>query len=188
MAQELSALIAAFIVEDASKGHAREVIDGQVHSVPANAAVAVLGPIAGDAMAHAPDAAQPLGVDVQQLAWAGAFIAAHRRRRLQRGESTQADAFHIPRHGGQAAAGFTRDAPQRQTLAALLGEVLNLLGRTGLRAAVRARTAVKQAVQTFASEAGKPLVTGAQAHPCRLAGLPHRPVLLHHPVNKKGST
>ena len=61
----------------------RVVVDGQVHGIPADAAVVVLGSIAGDSMSDAFDLAQAFGVDVEQLARHFAFIANDRLNGIQ---------------------------------------------------------------------------------------------------------
>jgi hypothetical protein len=61
------------------------IVDGQVHGVPANAAIAVL-PLPRDAVTHAADSPQTLGVDVKQLAGCFPFVAAHWFDRLQRSQ------------------------------------------------------------------------------------------------------
>ena len=50
------------------------------------------GAIAGDAVADAVDATELLGVDVEQLAGAGALVTDHSRSRLEGGEAAEAEA------------------------------------------------------------------------------------------------
>jgi hypothetical protein len=101
------------------------IIDGQVHGVPADAAVAVLRAVARDAVAHAAEPrmrpsrlvsmcsnsrGRPAHTD------APARAAAAR----QRGQARQAQALHAPADGGQAATTFTCNAPQREAFTAAL--------------------------------------------------------------------
>jgi len=51
------------------------VVIDQVHHVPADASVLVLGAVAGDVVTDAIDAAKLLGIDVQQFAGRGMLLA-----------------------------------------------------------------------------------------------------------------
>jgi hypothetical protein len=79
-------------------------------------------------VAYALDASQPLGVDVQQLARAGPLIAAHWHGRLQGAQAAQAQAGHVPGHGGQATTALAGNAPQRLPLSAMQLELAHLFG------------------------------------------------------------
>lgn len=126
------------------------IVDSQVYRVPANATVAVLA-FACDAVAYAPNTAQPFHVDVQQLARALALITHDGRARLQRRQPTQPQPCDVTRHGRQAATGLTRDAPQRRSLAAALFELADLRGATGGWAARRSAGAIAQSALKRAS-------------------------------------
>src|SRR5262245_16772179 len=58
--------------------HPRAIIDAHVDELPADAP-RLAPPIAGDAMAHVPDAPQLLGIEMQQLAGLGPFVALNER-------------------------------------------------------------------------------------------------------------
>jgi hypothetical protein len=59
------------------------VVDGQMQILPADAAARALpGAVAGDAMAHAFEAAELLDVDVDQLARLVALVSLDRHRRF----------------------------------------------------------------------------------------------------------
>lgn len=94
------------------------VVDGQVYRVPANAPVAVESAVAGDAVAHSPDAPKLLDVDVQQLPRVLALVTHHGYSGLQRTQPREPHALHASTHGGQAASSLLRDAPQWPALAA----------------------------------------------------------------------
>lgn len=65
---------------DLAEGDARGVVDNDVDELPAGAAaVALAGPVAGDAVAGFLEAAEFLDVDVDHVAGIGVFIAAGRR-------------------------------------------------------------------------------------------------------------
>ena len=81
------------------------VVDGHMHVLPAGAEAA-LDDVAGDAVAHVPEAAQLLGVQVQQLPGLGALTAHNRGPR----DSGAAGVPLPPRH---LAHGRDRAAPPR---------------------------------------------------------------------------
>ena len=81
-----------FIGQDLRVGEARVVVDRQVEIFPAHASgVALASPVAGDPVTDAIELAQLLDVDVNDLAWGGAFVAANRLGRLQRRQPIEAE-------------------------------------------------------------------------------------------------
>jgi len=59
------------------------IIDRQVHGFPSDATIAVFRAVSSDAVTQDVDASEPFGVDVQQLAGRGAFVAADRLHGIQ---------------------------------------------------------------------------------------------------------
>jgi hypothetical protein len=139
-------------------------------------------------MADAVDAAKTLGVDVQQLARAGALVAHDRLGRLQAGQPAQAQPAHVASNRRQAQTRLPRDAPQRYTLAATPFELLHLLGCASSWTAQRTRTAIQQPGRTFGLEPSQPLVSRAAAHAYGLSRRSNGPPFLEHPVDQQGST
>ena len=84
----------AFVRQDLGVGESRGVIAGDVQVFSANAAVAVdhAGAPAGDTVADTGDAAELLGVDVDQLAWLLALVAPDRGGRIELLEAAQTQA------------------------------------------------------------------------------------------------
>ena len=76
------------------------VVDRQMHILPADpAGVALAGPVAGDPVTDPIELAQLLDVDVDDLAWGGALVAADRLGRLERRqpvEPSRRDAADVP--------------------------------------------------------------------------------------------
>ena len=61
------------------------VVDRQMHIFPSDSAgVALAGAVAGDPMADAIELAELFDVDVEDLAWGGSLVAAHRLGWLER--------------------------------------------------------------------------------------------------------
>ena len=83
LVQELRRSSAPFIGLDEGEGHARVVVDGQVHHVPADAAVAVERAVTGDAVAHAVDAAESLVSRCGSSPGVARLVAHDRLGRLQ---------------------------------------------------------------------------------------------------------
>jgi hypothetical protein len=86
--QEGDCALLCLIRHDLREGDPRGIIDADVDELPAEALatpapIALAAAIAGDAVADAVDAAEFLGVDVQELARVLALIAADRLARLQ---------------------------------------------------------------------------------------------------------
>jgi len=81
--------------------------------------VRLAGPRAGsDAVADAVDAAELLGVDVEQLAGAGALVADRGRPRLEGGEAAEAEAPQHQAHGGDGPSQPARDLRPAEALPA----------------------------------------------------------------------
>ena len=74
-----------FVVwHDVGEAEAGVVVDADMDELPTDAtAVALSGPITGDAMADLVEAAEFLDIDVDHLAGSLSFVAAHRFGRLQ---------------------------------------------------------------------------------------------------------
>ena len=89
-----------FVWVEAGEGEAGVVVDGDVEALDAGAWVAV-GAVAGGADAGLGEAAQLLDVEVEEFAWAVAFVADDRRLgRLQRSEAVEAVAAQDAGEGG----------------------------------------------------------------------------------------
>src|SRR5579885_1003358 len=73
---------------------------------------------AGDAVAEAVDAAELFGVDVHQFARPLAFIAHHRRRRVERREAAEPEPAQHRANGRARQAEFPGDPLAGQTLSA----------------------------------------------------------------------
>src|SRR5687768_8773193 len=90
------------------------------------AAVALAGPVAGDAVAGLGETPELLDVDVDQIARAVALIAAHRFDRLQGLERGEPEAFEHPADRGGRDTGLLAGQ-------ALAAQRLDLGGRCGRR-------------------------------------------------------
>src|SRR4030095_5463589 len=82
-AQEARDGHAAFVRQDLDVGHARTIVDTDMHELPADAARALLS-IPSDPMADVPDPRQLLDVQVQQLARAVPLVPPARPAGLDR--------------------------------------------------------------------------------------------------------
>ena len=80
----------ALVGQDLAVGESGCIVDGDMEDLPA-AMAAAAGAITGDAVADALDAAELLGIDVQQLAGAGALVADHGRPGLESSEAAKAE-------------------------------------------------------------------------------------------------
>ena len=88
-----------FVWEKAGEGEPRMIIDGDVEAFDAGARVAD-GAIAGGADPWATEAAELFDVEVEELAWKGAFVAEDGRFGIQSGETMEAVAAQDTRDGG----------------------------------------------------------------------------------------
>lgn len=75
--EEVGGRVLTFVSADRRVAEARVIIDADVQKLPTGPAH-VVAPIAGDAMAHRLDAAELLGVEVEQFSRLFAFVAHHR--------------------------------------------------------------------------------------------------------------
>jgi len=82
--EESDGTVGALVGEDLGESQTGVIVDGDVQELPTGAADVVALAIAGDAMAGAFDPGQLLDVEVDELAWMSAFVAADGQRRLQR--------------------------------------------------------------------------------------------------------
>lgn len=80
------------------------VIHADVEILPAAAAHPIAG-IGGDAVADASDSPEFLGVEVEQIARVGVFVADHRRSRAQLGLAVEAALAQPAAEGGTAQSG-----------------------------------------------------------------------------------
>ena len=99
--QERHRVLAPLGREELGVGEATVVVDGDVKVLPAGTGAAG-DAVPQDALAHVPEAAELLGVDVEQLAWALAFVAHHRLPRGTGEPGAPRAAQHLPDGGGGA--------------------------------------------------------------------------------------
>ena len=101
-------------------GQARGVVDADVQHLPADAVVAIdhSGTAAGNAVADAADAAEFLGVEVQQLAGPLTLVAHDRRRRVERLQAAETEPAQHRAHGRARQAELAGDPIARQALPA----------------------------------------------------------------------
>ncbi len=97
-------------------GQPRAVVDGDVEVLPAKPALAS-GSVAGDAVAEAVDAAELLGVDVDQLAWLGALVAHDLGTLIELLEAAEAAAAQDSSDGRDRQTETPSDARATQALA-----------------------------------------------------------------------
>ncbi len=76
----------SFIGHDASKGDARSIIDGHMNKLPAGSSDAVSA-VVGNPVTGLLDPGQLFDVQVNELAWSGAAIAARWRRRIEQAKA-----------------------------------------------------------------------------------------------------
>jgi len=98
---------------DFDVGQSGGVIDRHVEPLVANPA-GPRSPIAVDAMSHAVNAAEPLHVDVQQVAGLSPFVALCGSERFAGRDAVQADARQHSGHGGARDAQGRTDLPRRR--------------------------------------------------------------------------
>jgi hypothetical protein len=139
-------------------------------------------------MADAVDAAELLGVDVEQLAGAGALVANHGRPGLEGGEAAEAEAAQRQADGRAGPLQAARDLRPGQALAA---QALDRGGDLGGQPAGRAggrRAAVVEGALAARPPPRQPLVRGAHRHPGGQGGVLDPPAMLAHPRRQKDST
>jgi hypothetical protein len=125
-------------------------------------------------VADAVDPAELLGVDVEQLAGAGALVADHGRPGLERGKAAEAEAAEHQADGGDAPPQLARDLRAPQSLPALAldrgGDLEGLpAGRgagAGLRSCrARAPPARRRASHLYAVRTDTPAARAASSTP-----------------------
>jgi hypothetical protein len=108
---------ALLVGQDFRVGETRMVVDRQMHVFPANpAGVALAGPVAADPVTDPIEFSQLLDVDVEDLAWRGAFIAANRLGRLERRQPVEAEPLENTADGCGRNADLARDLLTGMTL------------------------------------------------------------------------
>ena len=127
--------VGPFIRKQTSEGEAGVVIDGDVETFEAGAGVA-LSAVAGGADAWAQEAAELLDVEVEELAWRGAFVA--QRRRFWRFERRETIEVMTAQDAGEGGLGDGEDHHNLGIGAALAAEGEDLgfelgAGLSGLR-------------------------------------------------------
>ena len=154
------------------------VVDRHVDPVPADAAVAArLGaPTQHAVPAAVTDAAQLLGVEVQQLARRGALVADDRWPRLEAVEPTQALPAQEGIHRRTRQAGLPGQAVRADPqLASQATQPLNELDRVRARLVAHHAATVDQTGRTLAPVAVPPLRAGLAADAGGMRGPAHRP-------------
>jgi hypothetical protein len=108
-----------FVGEETSEGEAGVVVDGDVETFDAGAWVAE-GAITGGADAWASEAAELLDVEVEEVAWGGAFVA--QRRRFGRFQSREAIEVMTAQDAGKSGLGDGENHPDLSVGAALAAQ------------------------------------------------------------------
>src|SRR5690606_24728250 len=117
VAEEADGAVLGLVGHQRGVGEARGIIDGDVEELPAGAAPAALaGAIAGDAMADAVDAAELLGIEVDQFAGPLPLVAADLARRVEGGEPAEAEPAQDYPHGGDGPPELAGDRRAGETL------------------------------------------------------------------------
>ena len=168
--------VAAFIGQDLREGEAGVVVDGDVNELPAGAATA-LGLVGGNAMTGAEEAAELLDVEMQQIAGAGMFVAAHGPSRFEIADTTEAFAVQNAADGSGREADSLGDVSVGPTLAAQRNDALDQGPRGPSRAAVRSRGTIVQTGDALAAVTRQPLVDGSQRDATGRRGVPWRLLL-----------
>ena len=176
----------ALVGQDFGVGHARMVVDAYVGDLEAGAKAAFLVS-AGDPRTDAVEAAELLGVEMEQVAGRGVLVANDGRRRVQRAQPGQSGLLEQTAHGGDAELELCGDVLHQETLAAQCDHLLGQSRRRGTTQPVRTRAAVEESRRAFAGKSPCPLahrlVTYAHASRDGLCQFT-RP----HPPDQYGST
>jgi len=133
------------------------------------------------------EAAELLGVEVEQVAGRGVLVANDGRWRIERAQPGQFGALEQAAYGGDAERELCGDVLHQQTLAAQRDHLLGHRRRRRTTQPVRARTAVGQSRRAFARKPSRPLTHGLVTYSyARCDGLWQfaRP----HPPDQGGST
>src|ERR1700687_774365 len=129
------------------------VVDTNVGNLEAGTQAAFLVS-AGDARADAVEAAELLGVEVEQVAGRGVLITLDQKRWVQRAQPGQSGPLEQAAHGGDAELELCGDVLHQEALAAQRDRPLDHCRRSRTTQPLRTRTTVNQSGRTFA---GKPL-------------------------------
>src|SRR5262249_16150729 len=144
---------------------------------------AFLGPAAAEhpvAGTMGSDPAELLHVDMDQLAWAGALVAANRLFGLEAAEPAEADPLQDRGDRRGRHLGDLGDLGSGQPQPAQGGDRLDALGRGGVVDTPWSRAAVEQACLALGAVAGDPLAGGPRAHSGGLGRLRERDPLLEY--------
>ncbi len=134
-----------FVGEQTSEGEAGVVVDGDVETFDAGAWVTE-GAITGGAHAWASEATELLDVEVEKVAWGGAFVA--QRRRFGRFERSEAIEVMTAQDAGKSGLGDGDDHPDLSVGAALAAQSEDLSFELGSGLAglvMRHRRTIEQA-------------------------------------------
>ena len=164
-------------------GHARAVVDTDVHELPADAAGWV-APIPRDAVADMPDPPEFLDIQMQQLPRPQPFVADEPGPGRQRLQAGQAQLAQRAGHRGSAQLHRLGDLRARPRELAQALDLHHGGGRDGSRRAVRPARAIRQGAF---GRALRPLAGGPGTHPERPADL-GQPLPVAHPLGNQGST
>ena len=173
--------------QDFGVGEPRGIVDGDVQIFPAAAALAPAA-VTGHAVAGAVDAAELLGVDVDDLARMFALVADHGRARIEGPQAAEAETAQHETDGGQGHTGGSRDARARPARPPQALDLGHRFSSQAMRTMAGRRAPVTQGRLAARPVAGQPLVGGAHRHRTGLGGLGHRPALLADAVDQLEST
>src|SRR5215212_3710611 len=175
--------------EDLREGHPGGIVDADVDELPPDApALALIGSIAGDAMADPVEAAELFDIDVDQFAGMLAFVAADRRGGFERLDAVEVEAPEDAADRSRRDADGSCDVLTRPALAAQ--------GFDGRDRGCRRRPvevmgpggAILQAFHAFGLEARHPLVHRFDSYAESGRDGRRRLSLDHHPPHQFGST
>jgi len=147
-----------------SKADASVVIHRHEQELPTGA-VAPSAAVAGNAMARPVDAAQHLGVNVDQIARMLMFVAHDGLSWLQVAQVRQASTPQNPAHSTGGNPDRRGDAGLCQPLAAQLDDRQGFASNNGAWAECWARGPVRQAHSSLGQVAPQPLAGGGRGHP-----------------------
>jgi hypothetical protein len=142
LAQEGDGGVGLLIGQDASEGHARVIIDGDVQGLPSGmfvlaAAAAVAAP------RHLLEAGQAFDVEMEQIAGSGMFVAHDGWGRMQIAPATETGAAQNAADGGRTDGGTTRDLIPGCVAAAQINDAVDHRLRKPTRTAMRPRGAIQ---------------------------------------------
>jgi len=184
--EECSSGLFALVGQNFRVGQARMVVDTNVGDFEAGTETAFLVSTC-DAGADAMEAAELLGVEMEQLAGRRVLVANDGRRRVQGAQPGQSSPLEQAAYGGEAELELYGDMLHQEALAAQRDRLLDQCRRCRATQSVRTRAAVGQSGRTFAGETPGPLahglVTYARARGDRLGQFSSI-----HPPDQSGST